>query len=57
MSKERWFREFERTLAEREVDFNDDAAYEKASEDAYDALRDAEADRADILRDQTKEGL
>ena len=54
MSKEAWFQEFERQLAERDADPYDDEAYEAAARAAEDALADRWAARADHLRDEAK---
>jgi hypothetical protein len=48
MSKEAYFRELERLLAE-------DVPYEQAGEMAYDAMRDRLADHADMLRKRKRE--
>jgi hypothetical protein len=51
MSKEQWFRNFERALAEREgAGFKPKAAYELAAKDADDITVDQWATAADMLR-------
>jgi hypothetical protein len=57
VSKEQWFRNFERALAEREGSgFKPKAAYELATKDADDATIDQLADAADMERTRRKEG-
>jgi len=56
MSKDLWFAEMERLLAEKEDAGMDwDAAYEQASNEAQGAVIDRLADMADELRMRRKE--
>ena len=55
MSKDAWFREYERLLAEREVDLSDDRAVRQAADDAFDTLSDRMADQTDRIKDEAKE--
>ncbi len=58
MSKEMWFREMERLLAEKEdagIPF--DQAYEQAGNEAHGAVQERIADMADQARLRNKEGL
>ena len=57
MSKDLWFANMERRLAELEDELGFDAAYERASDEAFDITREQLADRADELRQRSKEGL
>lgn len=53
MSKEQWFRAFERNIAESGwLDTGDDAAYEQAAEDATEDLLDAEDFRRKLAKEQ-----
>ncbi len=57
MSKDLWFANMERRLNELEDELGFDAAYERASNEAFDNTREQLADKADDLRQRRKEGL
>ncbi len=57
MSKEQWFRNFERALAERETSgFSRKDAYNLATGDADEMTADQAAHAADLARMRRKEG-
>lgn len=56
MSKEAWFRNYERRLAESgDPEMRDPRTSERCAEQAMEDVRDQMADLADRLRDEAKE--